>query len=330
MRTMNAMLAKYMLGEAKLADMEAIDKWIAANAYNLKCFTHIKLIWQISTLLRVESSINVNGAWEEFKEIIERSNRPQAIRRPLYQQKQRIHIVALWLLMFGIGALLYSLYHPRRITMHKLYAVNGVCVDTLTDGSVVTLNKNAVLCFPGEFSGKTREVKLKKGEAFFNIADDNKPFLVRVNDVFVKVTGTSFNIKNKDGTTEIIAEAGVLEATWRGETIKLQSGEKIDINYKSGMLKKARNTDKLYAYYRTQLFVADNTPLWRIVQALNEAYGIDIIVTDNQLANQPLTITLRNGQLDNNLGILCNILNAHWRKQNGKIFIYRTGYRSLL
>jgi len=57
-----------MQGEAKLTEMQFIDQWIIASEHNLKYFTHFKLIWDISMLLRIENGIDTEKAWQEFKQ----------------------------------------------------------------------------------------------------------------------------------------------------------------------------------------------------------------------------------------------------------------------
>lgn len=322
METMDELLAKYMLGEAKLAEIELIDQWISASKHNLRYFTHFKLIWETSGVLKMESTINVEDAWEEFKELVEKSSRQETIVKQLHPQKRLMKIAAVWISIFGIAGLLYALLHPGKPVMMALQTTSQVSINTLTDGSVITLNKNSALYYPDRFSGNTREVKLQQGEAFFNIAPNkNKPFLIRINDVLVKVVGTSFNIKSTDKNTEVIVESGVVQVIRRKIIIKLRPGEKVSISDQGDELKKERNTDELYNYYRTHQFVLDNTPLWRVVEVLNEAYNANIIITDNKLKNQPLTTTLKVGSLDSNLYIICKSLSVRTVKQDNKIMI---------
>jgi transmembrane sensor len=322
METMDELLAKYMLGEAKLTEIELIDQWISASKHNLRYFTHFKLIWETSGVLKMESTINVEDAWEEFKELVEKSTRREAAIRQLQPQKRWMKIAAIWISIFGIAGLLYSILSPGKPVMLTAQTANQVRIDTLTDGSVITLNKNSALYYPDRFAGNTREVKLQQGEAFFNIASNkHKPFLIRINDVLVKVVGTSFNIKSTGKNTEVIVESGTVQVIRRKVIIKLRPGEKVNINYKGDELRKEQNTDELYNYYRTHQFVLNNTPLWRVVEVLNEAYNSRIVIADKKLNNQPLTTTLKVGSLDNNLYIICKSLSVRTVKHENKIMI---------
>jgi transmembrane sensor len=64
----------------------------------------------------------------------------------------------------------------------------------LSDGSKVLLNAASSLTYPAEFNGRYRNVELK-GEGYFEVAKNaSKPFIVKANDVEVRVLGTHFNI----------------------------------------------------------------------------------------------------------------------------------------
>ena len=65
----------------------------------------------------------------------------------------------------------------------------------LSDGSTVWLNSGSILKFPEHF-GKTREIELVDGEAYFDIKhDDHSPFTVHYGRLHARVLGTAFNVK---------------------------------------------------------------------------------------------------------------------------------------
>ncbi|WP_407426214.1 FecR family protein [Arcticibacter sp.] len=73
----------------------------------------------------------------------------------------------------------------------------------LPDGTTVWLNGDSKLYYDEDFSGPVREVRLE-GEGFFDVVkDDDKPFIVHVGDVNIKVLGTAFNVKNYQGDKHI-------------------------------------------------------------------------------------------------------------------------------
>ena len=63
-------------------------------------------------------------------------------------------------------------------------------------------------------------------------------------------------------------------------------------------MKKEQVTDKLYNYYRTKQFVCDDTPLWKLVEVVNEAYNSNILIGDPAIRNLTITTTFDNESLD--------------------------------
>lgn len=67
---------------------------------------------------------------------------------------------------------------------------------TLSDGTKVYLGPFSSLSYPVTFTGEERVVKLS-GEAYFDVTrDERHPFIVKMDDMKVKVLGTSFNLRN--------------------------------------------------------------------------------------------------------------------------------------
>jgi ferric-dicitrate binding protein FerR (iron transport regulator) len=78
-----------------------------------------------------------------------------------------------------------------------------------------------------------------------------------------------------------------------------------------------KHRDKLYRYYRDKHFECDNTPLWKVVEVLNEAYG-DSVRIDNK-ALRTLTITTRfdEQELENILDIIAETFEIKVEKEGG-------------
>ena len=122
----------------------------------------------------------------------------------------------------------------------------AVKIDTLPDGSVVTINKGSSIAYASEFKGKSRALQLK-GEAFFNVAPNKKkPFIISVNDVQITVVGTSFNVKDINGNTEVVVESGIVHVVKGGSSIDLKANESIQIATKDSVLAKKPVSDHLY------------------------------------------------------------------------------------
>jgi ferric-dicitrate binding protein FerR (iron transport regulator) len=72
----------------------------------------------------------------------------------------------------------------------------------------VTLNAGSRLTYNAAFNDLGREVILE-GEALFDVVPDNtRPFKVYTGESVVEVTGTRFNVKQEDGSVQVVVMKG--------------------------------------------------------------------------------------------------------------------------
>lgn len=191
----------------------------------------------------------------------------------------------------GAGWLVY-IQDQKDYQQLTVYSGAESVTDTLPDGSVVTLNKRSSISYPDHFKGlKTRQIVLN-GEAFFNVTPDkSKPFVITVNDVTITVVGTSFNVKSSEVKTEVIVETGLVEVAKKSEKVQVRPKERVTASKDKPGLSTGRNDDAFYTYYRTGRLVCDDTPLWKLVQKLNEVYAADIRIGNESIRNFPINTT---------------------------------------
>ena len=120
----------------------------------------------------------------------------------------------------------------------------------------------------------------------------------------------------------MIVETGIVKVSLGKHEISLQKGEKVVINKSSDQLIKTENTDQLYNYYRSKEFITDNTPIWRLVEVLNEEYGSEIIIKDETIKNLTFNTTLKTTSgLDHNLQIICETNNLIQTRNQSQIIL---------
>lgn len=309
---------KYLLGEASDPEKQTVLDWIAADPANKQYFDQFKLIWDISKELAMQSPVDENKAWQKFQQRVRQ--KPAATVKKIRFSPLRVAAAIALLIGLSVGGyFLYDSMKPPKDLV--LYTEHQVMKDTLPDGSMVTLNKRSLLSYPPKFRGNKREVVLK-GEGFFNVTPDkNKPFIIHAGETDITVVGTSFNVKNIDGNTEVVVETGIVRVTKNGETIVLNAGERTTISAHSNTPVKEEVTDKLYNYYRTKEFVCDDTPLWKLVEVINEAYDVNIVFGREELRNIPITSPFYNQSLDQVLEVISLTLNIKVIKKDNQIIL---------
>jgi transmembrane sensor len=284
---------------------------------NQKYLEQLKLIWDTSKHIALTSTVDENKAWETLHKRIAKG--AQSNKKSMRLSWIR---AAAAILIIGFSIAGYIIFNKKNIPKELIVqSQQQVINDTLPDGSWITLNKRSSISYPSRFTGHTRKVVLK-GEAFFNVtADKNKPFIIRAGDAEITVVGTSFNVKNEKGLTEVVVETGIVRVTKDGKTIELNAGERTTISVAITTPVKEKVTDKLYNYYRSREFVCDDTPLWKLVEVLNEAYEANIIFGKNELRDLRLNTTFYHQPLDRVLDIIHQTFDIQITRNGNQIIL---------
>ncbi|MBX2906464.1 MAG: FecR domain-containing protein [Taibaiella sp.] len=295
------MLVKYLLGEVSPRERSSVQAWLEESAANRKYFDDYRLIWDESKKLEGVTTISTEAAWDRFQARIageqqDAGSPPVKKTIPLYGLSWMKAAAAIVLLV-GTGWLLYT-WSGNGSGQMLAQSFDKVATYTLPDGSTVTLNKNSELSYPAHFEGNTRSVALK-GEAFFNITPNkSKPFIIDAGNSSVTVVGTSFNVKSRPEMTEVIVETGVVEVAKNEKSVRLTPGQKATVTPDKDAPVAGEVTDHLYNYYRTNEFVCNGVPLYKVVETLNDAYGLHIVFGSERLKTLPLTATFPEGAPD--------------------------------
>lgn len=315
-------LVKYLLQEASAAERRQVETWIAADATNQRYFEQFRLIWERSRQLAATGTVDAEMAWQRFQQ---RVNNPASANAKVLSIDSRFmiqRIAAILVAAVAIIAILYFFSERGASDKPVTFATTqNSGADTLSDGSVITLNKNSSLTYPQKFRKDNRTVALK-GEAFFNITPDKKkPFVIKVNGLTIKVVGTSFNIRTAGEMTEVVVETGIVEVSNGHQTISVAPKEKIQATSSQATLQKEKVTDQLYKYYRNKEFVCDRTPLWKLVEVLNEAYDAHIVIKNEALKSIPLTTTFYNQPIEKILEIIAETIDIEVEHNNTEIVL---------
>ncbi|MGZ3873893.1 MAG: FecR domain-containing protein [Mucilaginibacter sp.] len=289
------LLIRFVLGEATAAEAREIETWIAASSANTRKFEEIKLILDAGRQLAQVSPVGEAEAWEKFTHNRELANRQPAKVVPIKMRTNWLRVAAAVLFLMGSGWAAFYLYNNQKGTAPEwvnVKAANKVMTVTLPDGSIVHINKNSGIAYNSDFKSQ-RAVNLT-GEAFFNIKHNAViPFAVHVNGINILDVGTAFNVKSKNHNTEIIVESGVVKVSKNKSVVQLHARQMVRIKPGDKAFKIERSDDLLYNYYVSNTIIADKTPLWRLVEVLNEAYRADIQIKNNALRDAPITAPIR-------------------------------------
>lgn len=313
------LLVKQLLGEATAAEQAEVAAWLGQSEANRKHYGQLQLIWDNSKQLAAKSTVDTDACWTKFKNRIAADEQPATKTIPLAPRGNNwMRAAASLVVLVGLGWLTYFMMMGSTTT----YMADGVVMTkTLPDGTVVTLNKGSEIAFNSRFNGDTRSVTLK-GEAFFDVTPDkSKPFVITADNAEIKVVGTSFNVKSSSAKTEVIVETGIVEVSKKKNMVTLKPKEKAIVLQSSAAPVVEAVDDVLYNYYRTKELVCNNTPLWRLVAVLNDAYNTNITIGDKRLNDLAITTTFKNESLDGVLNTISATLNVKVEKNGNNIVL---------
>ena len=176
-----------------------------------------------------QSSLPAELAWGQVPVLVmpngERRALPQNDTTVLWQEQEGdIHIDSRTLIMEGeTGEEREPVYYTVNIPYGGEYNL------VLPDGTRIYLNAGTTLRYPDHFAGGSREIFLS-GEAYLEVSrDTSRPFIVRTDDMDVRVLGTVFNVNAyPDGSyVRTTLVEGKVEASCGGERIVMKPGTQV-------------------------------------------------------------------------------------------------------
>lgn len=155
----------------------------------------------------------------------------------------------------------------------------------LEDGSKIYLNSNSELIFPKKFGTELRQITLR-GEAFFEVAEESRPFIVESGEVAVEVLGTTFNVKhNPNGSLEVALLTGKVRIEdQKGNRLMLTPNEMMVFD-QSGEFRKTGFDPVEKMGWKDKTLVFKNNSISEVKNTLENWFGVEISLNGNFPAN---------------------------------------------
>lgn len=313
------LLVKVMLREATEEESKVVAGWLEQDESNRRYYAQFETIWKESRRLLHQSTVDENKAWERFRQRVEAR---EVVVHPAARSRSWIGMAAAVVVVLG-AALVYWLNRPTMPEIITLASSGTPLTDTLSDGSVIHLNRHSQITYRDGFSGSSRREVELKGEAFFEVARNTaKPFVIRVSNGTITVLGTSFNVKNTGENTEVIVETGLVEVENTVQKMKVAPDEVAIIPAADAPLIKKKKEDILYNYYFTGTLVCTDTPLAEVAGKLSEAYSRPIVITGERIGAKKInTVFDLQHPLEGHLRVIGQTLGIDFYMRNDTLFL---------
>jgi transmembrane sensor len=213
----------------------------------------------------------------------------------------------------------------------------------LEDGSRVTLNSGTKISIA--FTKSERRIRLKRGEAFFEVArNPNRPFIVAAGDRRVTALGTVFAVSyDSDRTAVTLVEGKISVDALRGAAptvpalgalkpkmtpaglpdtgaVILSPGERLTFTSRSAPKIDEPKLEAVTAWRHGEV-VLDNTPLADAVAEMNRYESIRLVIEDPRTAALRVSGIYHTGDSDGFAQTVAQLYGLEIRQQPGQILL---------
>lgn len=194
----------------------------------------------------------------------------------------------------------------------------------LNDGTEVWLNSESEIIFPSFFADDTRRVEVK-GEVYFDVAKDTRPFIVNINGINIEVLGTKFNVYSyPDENTQITLSEGSISLTGNlivDKTI-LKPGNQFRVNHETGETSILAVDPNFSTAWRHSLIYFENETIAEVARKLSRWYSVDIVVEDEKIKTRQIYGVIKKYEdISQVINMLKNIDSIDFKFKGDKLLI---------
>lgn len=315
-----SLLAKYLTGNISAEELSAIQAWAKSAERNAS-------LWKEIIALRMKDNFDRFNTPEQIDKAL------SAIQERVGRKRFRLSFRMVWryaaMFILALGcALGYFVYESRQVEEYTLIVAAGNPVKkiTLRDSSVVWLRSGTRMYVPENFSAQNRSLGIE-GEAFFSVKRDSlSPFVVKAGDIYVKVLGTSFNLKtNEDANsveTTLVSGHVVLMDEEEKEILDMHPGEKVLFESESKTWQIQQVDVNTQGVWHLGQSVLENMTLGEIAERIAGIYQVHFNFATKQLADKKYRFVFNKGEsIEEICSNLEYIAPIHCKIEGKEIFI---------
>lgn len=293
------LLAKHLAGETSSEEESTLQQWLGEAPENRQYMSDLQWLWEQSPEGRPAPSrdVDTEAALSRVKRRMMTGGGGLTWHRGFWMRAAAVFL--------AVAAATYWWQTNRQSEPMQIAALQAPMTDTLTDGSVVTLQQNSGLTIASGFNRKERRLRLQ-GEAFFDVAPDTaKPFVVEVQELQVEVVGTAFTVDHASNPDKIVVTVseGKVRVSLSDQSLLLTPGEQATCDIPAKTLQRT-TPEQGMPVGQNRLFRFDATPLGQVVKELGERYKTTIVLKNKALEDCPLTTRYNNQPLERILALI--------------------------
>lgn len=262
------------------ADWLAFDDWLAASEHHAKAY-------DAALTLDLQLAGYVPETDPSVATPPQKASAPEAVHTWLWPALGTLAAS----LLIGIGLFMNSHVH---LPIETVYSTGTGAHKTvvLSDGTSIALNTESRLAV--HFDPTRRHVRMADAEAYFDVAKDpRRPFVIDAGASQVRVVGTAFDVKSRDGQLLVAVERGIVDVqpgkSSTAKRYRLIKGQALAYSPNSGLVQVRLIENGDAASWRSGRLIYRDQPLSDVVADLNRQFDKPVRLGDARTGNMRLT-----------------------------------------
>ena len=317
------LIYKYLKGDITDLEKDVLENWLKSDAKNLQKFKEVKEVWKLTKPFD-NLIYNLEEEKQKVLKVIEQSKvEPTKQELPGRQNILRsfLRVAAAILVIFvtAYTTWIFTSNKPLDLSAQIHISNETVTKIDLPDSSRIYLNKQGIISFSQ--NSKQRSIDLH-GEAFFEINREQRPFIINIQHVAIRVLGTSFNVKpSKEGDVIITVVSGKVEVSNGSDRVYLEADEVAMINRSKNVIDKFANSNPNFMSWKNQRLVFNNMELKDVIHALSEYYDITFQIKPPGILDCRFSGSFEKARIETVLEVLAYSLGIEYYYNNNQYIL---------
>lgn len=194
----------------------------------------------------------------------------------------------------------------------------------LPDGSSIWINATSQISYNADFNRNNRTVHLD-GEAFFDIKNKNgKPFIVKLEQLEIKVIGTQFNVKHykEEDLIDISLVEGKIDIydTRKNLVANINPNQKLIFNRSTSKWNIHACDSQLDRLWTDNILKFENATIQEVATKLERWYGVNVkIAPSNQ--DFRIGLTIKSESLNETLQLIKTMIPINYKISGEEVYM---------
>lgn len=350
------LITKYVTRQANEKEIAMAKHLIGSSELHEKFYLQIYETWQRSIYYK----ISFFDSEEAYSEFLNKSLHSKSARgRILFMNLRNFSIAAILILICAVSLYFFNNHEVFKFTQTSELSFTEIKVPkgivrklVLPDGTKVSVNSGSIIKYNTDF-GKTSRAVYLNGEAYFDIAKGDIPFILNTDNYTIRDIGTIFNVKAY--SDDLSFETMVIEGEVQIEgklTVDSDKSQKISVKKQQIFKLNYANDNKVenlsdtqlsdivevkvqklnpsqleeYTGWTEDLLVFEGKSFQEIIKIIERRYDVEIILEDTNLRHYEYSGSFGNiNDVEKVLKIMKETTDIDYNKNGRVITISRRG-----